>query len=344
MAKLGIITGKAPSLKVVANDISTVFKEEGVPNSIYYMPVPEFEAVYQFDKSIIFMPFDPSYAIPYFLIYREYGRKGIDRVFYTTIEGYVIRQMLPDWVKRDVEVIAVSNYVREKLEEAGINVLDVIHHGIDTKQLKDIIPKKDAVRKMTGGKVVFGTIASSHKRKGLDLLASAISLIQEKIDAGFYILTQPDARPLFSGLKNVYVDVLFGRYTRLELLRLISSFDFYICSSLSEGFGLPLIEAQAFGIPVIYPDYAPLNEFMNPNINFPFQWESIEEYEDKFGIRFELHIYKPESLAEKIVEAYNLHASNNDEYKKITVKAKRYVSEKYDIRKHYPNFKKYLKL
>jgi glycosyltransferase involved in cell wall biosynthesis len=344
MPKIGIVTGRAPSLHVVAEDISTVYSELGHQARVFFRPVPHFEAKQLFDKGIIFMPFDPAYVTPYVILQRDYRRAGIDNAFYTTIEGRPIRAMTPDWFKRDAEVIAVSEYVRSKLEEAEVRVLDVIHHGLDLKKLEKVAPDKEALRRLTGGDVVFGVVASSHRRKGLDLLAKAIALVQDKIGAGFYVFTEPQAKPYFAGLKRTYVDARFGKLDRNSVLRLIASMDFYVCSSLAEGFCLPVLEAQALGVPVIYPDYAPLNEQVDPRFNLPFAWEDVEVYSERLGIAFELHVYRPEALAERIVEAYELFKSNPEEYRRMGEGAKKHVRENFDARKLYPRFNKYLNL
>jgi len=344
MPKIGVVTGKAPSLHVVAEDISAVYSELGHQVRPFFRPVPFFEAKQLFDKSIIFMPFDPTYVTPYLLSQRDYRRVGIDSAFYTTVEGRPIRAMMPDWFKRDAEVIAVSEYVRSKLEEAEVRVLDVIHHGLDLKKLEKVAPDKEALRRLTGGDVVFGVVASSHRRKGLDLLAKAIELVQDKIGAGFYVFTEPQAKPYFAGLKRTYVDARFGKLDRQSILRLIASMDFYVCSSLAEGFCLPALEAQAFGVPVIYPDCAPINEHVDPRFNFPFVWEDVEVYSERFGIAFELHLYRPEAMAERIAEAYGLFKDSPEEYRRMGEGAKRHVAEKFEARKLYPRFSKYLNL
>ena len=52
-----------------------------------------------------------------------------------------------------------------------------------------------------------------------------------------------------------------------ELYRLIGSSDFYIHVSLSDAFGLPIIEAMAVGTPVIALNASPWNEIVN-NVGF----------------------------------------------------------------------------
>jgi len=344
MVRIGVLTGRAPSLLNVANDIATVYGELNHDVMVFHRQIPFYEAKRLFEKCIIFMPFDPAYIVPYIVIYRDYLKSEIDTAFYTTVEGRPIDHMITDWMRRDVETIAVSNYVKEKLEGVDIRVIGVIWHGIDLKLIGKVHRDVERLRRLTGGEVIYGTVASSHRRKGLDLLAEAIKLTQDKINAGFYILTEPEAQRHFAGLRNVYVDTRFGKLDRQSVLRLISSVHFYICSSLCEGFCLPLLEAQALGVPVIYPDYAPLNEFINPKINFPFDWERIEDYREKLGIIYELHVYRPEALAERIIDAYNLYTSSMDEYVRMGSEAKRYVHENFDIRKMYTGFNKYLRL
>jgi len=344
MSRLGIVTSDSPSLKTVAGDIATVFSELGVQSRVYTRQIPFYEAKTLFDRSIVFMPFDPTYVLTYILLYRDYRNHGITSAFYTTVEGKPVRTMIPKWVRRDVEAIAVSNYVKERLEYADINVVDVIPHGVDLQLTSKVSPDNERLKRLTGGSMVFGAVASGHRRKGLDLLAKAIEQVNSKIDAGFYVLTEPKAEPLFAKCGNTYVDTRFGKLSRLEVLNLISSFNFYVCSSLSEGFGLPLLESQAFGIPVVYPDYPPLNEFIDSRINFPYQYRDVEEYRDVFGIAFEFHIYRVEDLAGAIMEAYNVYATDSEKYHVMSEEARRQIAEKYDIRHVYHAFKRHINL
>ncbi|MEM2297608.1 MAG: glycosyltransferase, partial [Ignisphaera sp.] len=191
----------------------------------------------------------------------------------------------------------------------------VVHHGVNLDAVNSITVDKQSVKKQLKARVLFGTVASELPRKGLDRLAKAISLASPKTpDAKFVILTTARGATHFRGLSNTYVRVEFGKLDRSSILGLIASFDYYVCSSLAEGFGLPLLEAQAFGVPCIYPEYQPLTEVAHPAANFTVG-VSGEGYEDHGqGILYLMHYYSVEELAQRIVEAYEICICDPDEY------------------------------
>jgi len=48
---------------------------------------------------------------------------------------------------------------------------------------------------------------------------------------------------------------------------LYNQFDIYVSASSGEGFGLPILESAAVGVPQIHPDFAPFNEFLGYDDN-----------------------------------------------------------------------------
>jgi hypothetical protein len=125
------------------------------------------------DSALIIMPVDPLYTVPYILLARDLKHGGVKNIYYGPVEGKLDTRSLRPWM-REVDFIAVSNYVRDKLVEAGLRVIDVVHHGVDLRQI-------DQARRMPGPglrylqergldpskNVIVLTIANSHPRKGL---------------------------------------------------------------------------------------------------------------------------------------------------------------------------------
>jgi glycosyltransferase involved in cell wall biosynthesis len=167
-----------------------------------------------------------------------------------------------------------------------------------------------------------------------------VSLVSKKLaDAGFLIVTTHEGCALFSGIDNVKAEATFGKRERKEILALLGSFDFLIHPALSEGFGLPVLEAQALGVPVIYPEYQPLTEIAHPDANFGFR--AGEVMYDAFGdgILYACHDYMPQDMAEQIEKAYEVFTCNRDEYDKRSNTVKVHA-KMFDAIKIYSEFDK----
>ena len=129
--RLGIIAGKATSLINVAKDIAYVAQRRGhVPRILTYVESPTMLAK-SGDGFILVYPAVPLFCAEYMLLYRELRvNHGKPAVYYTMIEGRPRRHHIAPWMRRDVEFVAVSRYVREKLIDAGFRVLGVVPHGL----------------------------------------------------------------------------------------------------------------------------------------------------------------------------------------------------------------------
>jgi len=343
--KYGVVTSYATSLTVVANDICEALRRLGFEAELYTQQIYHFEAIEKFNRAIVFMTFDPLYCISWFLLVRDYNVNGLPALLYVTTEGYPKREHIPNWFRRDLEFIACSNFVKEMLIDVGQNVIGVVRHGINLADIENAEVRKDhfkhLMKRRTKGKVIFGTVATSHQRKGLNYLAKAIKIIGSKEkEIVFYILTTPRGKDYFGGLKNVIVDTNFGALPRRRVLQLIGSFDYYLHPALCEGFGLPLLEANALGVPCIFPLYEPLTETVDPKLNFPFEYdyEEIRDFGD--GIRYLCHMYSPETMVEKIEEAYEMFKCNEKEYKRRVMEVRASVRE-FDIVSTYRQFLKF---
>jgi len=340
--RLAIITSRATSLKEVGRGIAYVARAKGfTPIIMEYAPSPvDLKNIARL--AIIVMTMNPLLSRSYFVAARDYNINNIPAWIYTTTEGRLPRRYVKKWMQRDLSFIANSEYTREKLEEAGLQVIDVIPHGYIGSDIEKAIGYRETGRSFLeeklGKGVIFVTVASGLRRKGHPLLADAISMaINECNDCRFFVLTTPDAYSYYQGLEGkVYVDTRFGELSRIEVLSIMAAADWYIQPSLAEGFGLPVLEAQALGTPCIHVDYAPLNEHSCPcNIRVP--WYQIVYDPQGEGIEYELHMYKPEEMAKAILRAYDITVNNSDEYKDISEKVRKHA-EQFEAKKVYSKF------
>lgn len=348
MVTIGLITSRATSLKVVAKDLERFFQSRGYDTFFHDWQMMWTDAMKNFDKAIIVMTFSPIGGGPWFLMCRDYNIHKLPTVLYATIEGEPNKRHIYDWVRRDCPVVANSRFTYKMLKRGDIEPLGYIYHGINYEDIEfakqDIQFTKEHLKKKLGVKVLCGTISNPHRRKGLEELARAIQVVNKKSkDIGFYILTQKEGIGYFNGLEKVIVEDKLGMLAREEILALIGSFDFYVCPSLSEGFGLPVLEAQAMGVPVIHAKYEPLIEISNLDANFTFDYIDVVPYEYYDGIIYTLHMYDPIELGKKILEASQIYMENQEEYQKHSQAVKEFA-KKFDIMNVYKDFLQLLEL
>jgi len=342
MVRYGIVTARPPSLQVVANDIALALTKLGHEAKAYDLQIPYIQAQTQFEKSIVFIPFDPLFATAWCLLQRDYIKHGISTIIYTTVEGKPKPHLIHDWIKKDCTFVACSKFVCKMLREAELNVIDVIPHGVNIEQIRKLhgAPRAQGERfkRKLGVKVLFGTVASDHPRKGLHLLAEAIKQASGELpDAGFYVLTKTKAVDLFQENPHLAINPIFGKLSRKEVLNLIGTFDYLLHPALAEGFCLPLLEAQALGVPAIYPKYEPLTEIAHPTANFPFPFKTEEYVDTGNGTLYLFHHYKPEEMVKQIKNAYETYTCKPEEYRQLRKTLKEHA-EQYDITKTYSKF------
>jgi len=321
-------------LRNVAADIAKALRKVGHEVHVIPQLLSAIDAKRMFERCILVTVFSPITISSWFMVWRDLNKWGVPSKLYVTVEGEPKSHLIYGWLKRECEVVANSYFTRDMIEGQGVRVVDVVHHGIDLEAVKRARQLSRPIGKGRG-KVLFGFVANSQPRKGHDRLAKVIKLAAEQVpNAEFYILTEPAAAKHYSGLENARVDPRFGNFSRERVLSMIGCFDFYLGVTLSEGFGLPVLEAQAMGVPVVYLDYAPLNEIVEGRHNIPVVYDSVTRFDCGHGILYTLHLYKPEGLLRAIEAACELHAD-----KKKYSAAKRAVARharKFDILKLYP--------
>lgn len=348
--RIAIITSRATSLMNVARDLAYVAKAKGITPVLFDYPVPSTSLRMMADAVIVVMTMNPLIARTWFLIQRDAKRDGIPSLVYTTTEGRLPTRYIQPWMKRDVDFVANSNYTRFKLEEAGLNVIDMVYHGVNFTEIEYAKQNRSIARKQIeeklGKGIVFGTVASSHPRKGLMYYASVVKEVCSKAkDAKFYIISTPEAYRFFAGIntdrKCVYVDTNFGKRSKTETLAFIGAFDYYVQPTLAEGFGLPVLEAMALGVPSIHLAYPPLTEFSKDSFNFYVPYNNVVYDSFGEGIEYELHLYETKDFVEVIMQSLELIKESKEEYNERSKKAME-EAKKYDILKLYPRILEHL--
>ena len=344
MGRVLIITSpNSTSLQRVSNDIAKVFNERkdelGITKAeVSLARVIKPSSYKDVDLTIVVMVMDPVYVKGYAYIVWYQRQKQKNAVLYTTVEGKIIYSDIDKWMIRDLSAIANSEYTAEKLKEYGMKVDQIIYHGVDVDRIQKFADNREFARENLGlseSDFVVGYIAGCYARKGHDKFAEVIPLVT-KIDPSikFVVVTQQKCAQYYSSLDNTKVITRFGLMSEDEVYSLYSAFDLYAQASLAEGFGLPVLEALASGLPVVHVDYKPLSEITTADTSFRVQARGINYIKELGAIKYELHIYHPKEFAEEILKAKEAILSDREGYRERAVKR----ASEFDIHKVYNAF------
>jgi glycosyltransferase involved in cell wall biosynthesis len=156
--------------------------------------------------------------------------------------------------------IAVSKYIKDVLVKSGVAAdrIAVILNGVKDLGLDS------SVRTRNDGKLIIGSIGRLHSTKGFHNLILACAKLQT-IDFKLQIAGEGDERYQLEQLIKK-----LGLSGRVELLghvddvaTLLGDWDVYVQPSLSEGFGITVIEAMLAGKPVVVTPVGSLPELVS---------------------------------------------------------------------------------
>ncbi len=182
--------------------------------------------------------------------------------------------------------IAMSRFGEQQLREAGLDPL-FVPHGIDTNLLKPNPDAAKATRAALGvdeDAFLVGMVSHNQGlspcRKSFPEVFTAFSLfLQDHPTAVLYLHTDvlglnqginlmalwrrhqiPDDNVRFVNQDKYWL----GEITTEHMGYMYSALDVLACPSYGEGFGIPIVEAQACGTPVIATDWTSMTELIGP--------------------------------------------------------------------------------
>lgn len=214
---------------------------------------------------------EPTYLITLYDVwpYQRSYFTDIPVASWVPVDHYPVPQAVADWC-REHDAIAMSRFGHDRLEQAGI-ASTYIPHAIET-----VFRRIDGAREALGWDpdafVVLINAANKggNMRKSWSEMFGALALFMDKHpDVRLHLHTErigaqsPDLGMLLD-LWRIPVDrvswspqyqLKIGQIGPEEVAQLYSASDVLLATSKGEGFGIPVIEAQACGLPVIVSNW-----------------------------------------------------------------------------------------
>ncbi len=235
---------------------------------------------------------------------------------------------LPPPVKKAVAPafsrMVYSKFACKMLDDAGLDYY-YVPHGVDTKEYHPLNMQEAREKtKLPKDAFIVGMVAANKglpSRKAFAQNIEAFAMLKRKhSDAVMYIHADQGLGPQsfnvpeyvnFMGLE-IGKDVLlpdpyqyFVGFPTEFVNLLYNSFDVHQLVSMGEGFGIPIVEAQAAGCPVIVGDWTAMSELCSSG------WKVAKEDARKVFTPLAAYQYdpNPSAIYEKLEMAYNMRGN-----------------------------------
>jgi len=244
--------------------------------------------------------------------------------------------VLNEFFKSKVIFVPLTGKTSEYCSEAKVkNISKPIPHGVPldiyhifNEKNKHILRDKLSLNNF----FVIGTVAKNAIRKRLNDVIEAFSMVYNKIDDAFLII-KTDKEINDDGYNlNLLVEkyglldrtkIICGNFTRSKMADLYNCMDVYVQLSEWEGFGIPVIEAMACGLPVITHEVQGPGEIVN-NTGIIV---NSRKFNDDSGA------YLSYADVNQVAEALYTLYKDNDLRNKLSKKAVSLIRGNYDINK-----------
>jgi glycosyltransferase involved in cell wall biosynthesis len=165
-------------------------------------------------------------------------------------------------LRRVARVIAVSQAVADGLIEQNIFERDkivLIHNGVDIARFAQAREHDSAERQKIGARLCVGTIGELAPIKGQESFLRAAAIVSSRRDDVNFIVAGEDKSRTAENkrLLERMIDKLdLSQRVRItgwadDMVELLRTLDVFVSASLSESFGIAMVEAMAGGVPVV---------------------------------------------------------------------------------------------
>lgn len=215
----------------------------------------------QSDINVWFLP-SPMYR-------RPYGKN----IVWAFFESTILPSVYINYYNSAEQVWAPSRWAYDVLVNNGVNSkkIKVIHAGVCPATYNPFYRKIE--RKKYDSKFRFLAVGKYEERKGYTQLFDAFkrsfynnSDVELIIKADCFANIEPKKQRLMATIKELNISnikIADGEYKINDMVNLYNSCDCFVYPSRAEGWGLPLIEAIACGLPVMSTSYSGQQEFLS---------------------------------------------------------------------------------
>ena len=169
-----------------------------------------------------------------------------------------------------------------------------------------------------GGKHYFVYVGSVHPRKNVKNLLLAFDLLkkenatdQKLIIVGRLAWKTDETQAVFDNMQ-FKEDVIFTGHLQLnDLTRIVASADAFVFPSLFEGFGIPVLESRACGVPIITSNRSSLPEVAGKNALYfdPDNIDDIKNAMEEFLFNRKKYIPSPSDV-QNVKQEFNWDKSS----------------------------------
>lgn len=274
---------------------------------------------------------------------QELNKRGIHWIPFLPIDQDPVSPLILDRLRYAYKIITFSRFGQRSLEDHGF-ASKLILEGVDMDIFKPM--DKMAGRKKFGlpeNAFIFGMIAANKEnppRKGYQEILEALKMfVENHPEAILFIHSQqrsPSSFPIEEYSKHLGIQkhiLMIDPYSasfRCDskvIAEELNAFDVNMHASMTEGFGLGIVEAQACGVPVIVNNCHSMPELVLPgktgeicDTNYSW-WRSQNGY---------VHTADPKSLHEKMEKLYT-DLKDPKKKSKIEKDCREHVTGLYDI-------------
>ncbi len=195
-------------------------------------------------------------------VFKKIGNKP--NVLFTAYEA-------PDLPKEYTErladvdlLITTSVFVKNIYRKYYKGRIEVCNLGVDTDVFRYKKRKKES-------DFVFLWVGAPDPRKGVELIEEAWTKFNSN---GSYLYLKTTGQNRVNYIGNKIVDS--RALTPSQLEDVYHTANCFIFPSYSEGFGLPLAEAMATGLPCIFTPYSGMKDFANKKNAYPLKFDMVD--------------------------------------------------------------------
>ena len=244
---------------------------------------------------------------------------------------YYYRRYIPRCIAKARRLVTVSEFSKKDIIEhypQASGKTEVIHNGVSDRFRPLSLEKKMEVKeKYTQGREYFLYAGSIHPRKNLLNLLKAFSIFKKRQQSSMKLVIAGRqawmSRPFVDSLKTYkYREdvILTGYVEETELPFLMAAAYAFVYPSLLEGFGLPVLESMACGVPAITSENSAMQEIAGDAARYV-------DPTDPASIASELmHLYKDEDLRSRL-SAIGLHRAAEFDWEKTASRLWQVIQE-----------------